>query len=72
MNRFSVDPKSYELAEHFLPNDAPDSIKRELAQLVQDAVEGYTPPACSACFNGARCVRLSGHEGPHEWTEEFV
>lgn len=33
------DPKCYELAEHFLPADASEERKRELAQDIQDYIE---------------------------------
>lgn len=39
--RYSVDPKSRDLAEYFLPDGAPEDVKRGLAQAIQDAVEGY-------------------------------
>jgi len=39
--KFSFDPECYRLAEHFLPVNAPESVKRELAQAIQDAVESY-------------------------------
>lgn len=41
--RFSVDPKSYDLAEHFLadkPNVTEDE-RRDLAQHIQDAIEDW-------------------------------
>lgn len=45
MSRFSVDAKSYELAEHFLSNlegdEASEPQRRELAQRIQDAVEDW-------------------------------
>lgn len=34
-----VDPKSYELAEHFLNNDATPAMKHELAEWIQHHVE---------------------------------
>ena len=34
-----IDPKSYELAEHFLNDDAPDAMKQELAEWIQWQVE---------------------------------
>lgn len=37
----SYDPKCFELAEHFLPTAASDRLKSEMAQAIQDAVEGY-------------------------------
>ena len=37
----SYDPKCYDLAEHFLPNSAPERLKHGLAQAIQDAVEDY-------------------------------
>lgn len=39
--RYSFDPKCMELAEHFLPSQATDSLKKELAQHIQDAVEDF-------------------------------
>jgi phenylpyruvate tautomerase PptA (4-oxalocrotonate tautomerase family) len=43
MARFSVDPKSYELAEHFLADveGATEEQKRELAQQIQDVCEDF-------------------------------
>lgn len=37
----SFDPKCYELAELFLPDDAPEEQKQELAQEIQDTIEEY-------------------------------
>lgn len=37
----SYDAKCYELAEHFLPSIASDRIKNDLAQAIQDAIEGW-------------------------------
>lgn len=34
-----IDPKSYELAEHFLNSDATDAMKHELAEWIQWQVE---------------------------------
>lgn len=34
-----VDPKSYELAEHFLNSDATDAMKQELAEWIQWQVD---------------------------------
>ena len=41
-SRWSVDPASYELAEHFAQGEnlTEDELK-ELSQLIQDTVEGY-------------------------------
>ena len=39
--RYCVDPKSRELAEHFLPSTVREELKRELAQVIQDAVEDW-------------------------------
>ena len=39
--RYSFDSKCLDLAEHFLPSRATDSLKRELAQHIQDAVEDF-------------------------------
>lgn len=41
MNRdgMLVDPKSYELAEHFLNSDATEAMKQELAEWIQWWVE---------------------------------
>ena len=33
------DPACRELAEHFLPDGAPEEVKRELAQHIQDQIE---------------------------------
>jgi hypothetical protein len=35
------DPKSFELAEYFLPSDAAPSVKSGLAQHIQDAIEDF-------------------------------
>lgn len=37
----SFDTKCYELAELFLPDDASESQKQELAQEIQDTIEEY-------------------------------
>lgn len=37
----SFDPKSYELAEHFLPPNAAKRVKDALAQDIQTAVEDF-------------------------------
>lgn len=37
----SYDPACITLAEHFLPTTAPDRLKSELAQAVQDCVENW-------------------------------
>jgi len=37
----SFDPKSYELAEHFLPEKAAKRVKNDLAQAIQTAVEDF-------------------------------
>lgn len=40
----SFDPKCFDLAEHFLLDqwdEVPTAMKNELAQVIQDAVEGY-------------------------------
>lgn len=37
----SYDSKCYELAEHFLPDDASEDLKAELAQLIQQTCEDY-------------------------------
>lgn len=39
--RYCFDPACLTLAEHFLPSTANDGLKRELAQLIQDAVESF-------------------------------
>jgi hypothetical protein len=45
VQRPSVDPKSFELAEHFLSDlegdEASEDQKWELAKVIQDAVEGW-------------------------------
>lgn len=45
MDRPLVDPKSFELAEHFLSNlegdEADEDMKWRLAKVIQDAVEGW-------------------------------
>jgi hypothetical protein len=62
--RYSVDPKSRELAEHFLPDGAPEDVKRGLAQAIQDAVEGYllTPEERAEAVSD---VPLCGVHGPN-------
>lgn len=42
VRKFSVDPKSYELAEHFLPADVSEAAKQALSQAIQDTVEDWT------------------------------
>jgi hypothetical protein len=37
----SHDPKCYELAEYFLPRNAPELAKSELAQAIQETVETF-------------------------------
>lgn len=40
----SFDPKCFDLAEHFLLDEwdeVPTAMKNELAQVIQDAIEGY-------------------------------
>jgi|KBSMisStandDraft_5_1062788.scaffolds.fasta_scaffold96690_4 hypothetical protein len=37
----SFDPDCFDLAEHFLPNDAAKRVKNELAQHIQDAIEDF-------------------------------
>ena len=39
--KYSFDSKCLELAEHFLPAEATESVKYELAQTIQDAVEDF-------------------------------
>jgi hypothetical protein len=39
--KWSFDPKCYELAEHFMPPEAPKRVINELAQAIQDAVEDH-------------------------------
>lgn len=39
--KYSFDPKCMDLAEHFLPSHATQSVKNELAQTIQDAVEDF-------------------------------
>lgn len=39
--RYSFDPACMTLAEHFLPPQASDRLKKELAQRVQTAVEDF-------------------------------
>jgi hypothetical protein len=63
----SYDPKCYELAEHFLPSQASQRLKSELAQAIQDAVEDYSvgesvnltvalSKGASHIYAGAGCV----------------
>lgn len=44
--KYSFDSKCFDLAEYFLPAEATESVKNELAQSIQDAVEDFTmePP----------------------------
>lgn len=39
--KYLFDPKCLELAEHFLPTDASERLKNELAQSVQEVVEDF-------------------------------
>ena len=39
--RYSYDEKCEELARHFLPSTIRDSLIKELAQHIQDGVEGW-------------------------------
>jgi len=41
MIRPLVDPKSFEVAEYFLPDDASEQRKWDLAAFIQDAVENW-------------------------------
>jgi hypothetical protein len=42
-----VDPLAYDLAEYFLPADAAEERKWDLAEVIQDAVEAwFTHEAC--------------------------
>ena len=41
MKRPLVDPKAYEAAEYFLPNDADEQRKWALAAVIQNAVEDW-------------------------------
>lgn len=42
MNRpYSFDPRCLDLAQHFLPHDASDVSKNELAQSLQDCAEDF-------------------------------
>jgi hypothetical protein len=40
-SQYSFDPLCLELAGHFLPDDAPDDARNDLAQAIQDAVESH-------------------------------
>ncbi len=37
----SFDPSCFDLAEQFLPDNAAKSVKNELAQHIQDAIEDF-------------------------------
>jgi hypothetical protein len=37
----AFDIKCYELAQHFLPDNAPEQIKSKLAQVIQDDIEDW-------------------------------
>ncbi len=39
--KYCFDSKCLDLAEHFLPTEATQSVKNELAQAIQDAVEDF-------------------------------
>jgi hypothetical protein len=39
--RYCFDSKCFDLAEHFLPSQATQAVKNELAQAIQDAVEDF-------------------------------
>lgn len=41
MTAMSFDPRCFDLAEVFLPTEASDRLKNELAQAIQDAVEDW-------------------------------
>jgi hypothetical protein len=43
----SYDPKSYELAEYFLPGAASEQLKSELAQAIQTRVEDWLEYECA-------------------------
>lgn len=43
----SFDPKSYELAEHFLPTTASDRLKNDLAQAIQTRIEDWLQYECA-------------------------
>lgn len=47
--KYSFDLKCFELAEYFLPAQATSSVKRELAQAIQDTVENFGIPPCEKC-----------------------
>ena len=46
--QMSYDPKSYELAEYFLPSSASKWLKSELAQAIQTRVEDWLEYECAA------------------------
>lgn len=46
-NAYSFDPLCLELAAHFLPDDAPEDAKNELAQVIQDAVDAHLAASVS-------------------------
>jgi len=39
--QMSFDQKCYELAEFFLPDNASEKQKQDLAQAIQDAIDGF-------------------------------
>lgn len=55
--RYSVNSKSRDLAEHFLPPTATEKAKRRLAQAIQDAVEEH-------------CTFICTDGEDHDWQEE--
>lgn len=66
--QWSVDPKSYELAEHFAQGESltEDELK-EFSQAIQDCCEDWLRHrgTCPGTAHGAaNCTRESGHEGP--------
>lgn len=40
-SKYNFDPLCLELAAHFLPDDASEAAKNELAQAIQDAVDAH-------------------------------
>ena len=40
-SQYSFDPLCLELADHFLPDDAPDDARNDLAKTIQDAVDAH-------------------------------
>lgn len=61
MPKHLYDPKCYEVAEHFLPDEASEGLKDELSAHIQDAIEMWLQAEEGRLLhpNGAE-VKLNG------------